>query len=284
MNENRTIKRRKLNKANIQKIKEDLENKKLGVTSDTVDNEFLKIHREIMKSLDRFAPEQEIVIRCNKTKAPQITRGLERSMQKCNKKYCIHLKDRTNETKYHNYKIYRQTLNRIKKKARRDYYSKLCSDLRRDSKKLWRIKITDKTLLIEEIRSDRFLITDGKQISNCFAKYFSEVGRTCYSKIAKPKRSTDWYLQQIPRSEKTLFMMPITSTEIGKLIGVLPNKSSSGYDDISNILLKELHHLIKQPLADLFNRSMQEGVFLDAMKLADTVPLFKSKEHTLTTN
>ena len=72
--------------------------------------------------------------------------------------------------------------------------------------------------------------------------------------------------------------------EVDRLIGNLPNKTSSGYNDISNILLKELCHSIKHPLADLFNRSISEGIFPDAMKLLDTVPLYKSKERTLTTN
>ena len=79
-------------------------------------------------------------------------------------------------------------------------------------------------------------------------------------------------------------MKPITEGEVDRLIRNLPNKNSSGYDDLSNILLKELHHLITQPLTDLFNRSISEGIFPEAMKLADTVPLYKSKDRTLTTN
>ena len=255
-----------------------------------INTEFNKLHAQIIDSLNKYAPEKEIVNRHNKVKSPWITREIECSMKKCNRKYCNYLRDRTKDSKLDNYKTYRATLNRIKRKARRDYYSKLCVDLRKDGRKLWRVinniskKTNDKTSTIEEIKNDRFMITKGSAISNCFAKYFSEIGRNCFSRISKPKKSTDWYLHQIPRNEKSIFMTPITRTEVDRLISNLPNKTSSGYDDISNILLKELRHLIKQPLADIFNRSMSEGIFPEAMKLADTVPLFKSKDRTLTTN
>ena len=79
--------------------------------------------------------------------------------------------------------------NRIKRKAKKEYYSKLCSDLKRDSRKLWKVinkvsgKTNDKTSLIDELKSDK-----DKQISNCFAKYFSEVGRNCFNKIGKAKK------------------------------------------------------------------------------------------------
>ena len=289
-NESRTIRKRKLNENTIKKIKNDLKDKELNVTNGSVNFEFDRFHSQLLDSLNKYAPEREVVIRRNKVKSPWITRGLERSMKKCNKKYCNYLRDRTNDMKLNDYKEYRTMLNRVKRRARREYYSKLCTELRNDGRKLWKVinnishRNNDKTSIIEEIKSDKFTLTKGNAISNCFAEYFSGVGRNCFSKIGKPKKSTDWYLNQIPRNEKSLFMTPITPMEVDRLIINLPNKTSSGYDDISNILLKELRHLIKHPLAELFNRSISEGIFPDAMKLSDTVPLYKSKERTLTTN
>ena len=211
-------------------------------------------------------------------------------MKKSNRKYCDYLKDRTNPEKLTSYKRYRNALNKVKRRARKDYYSKLCAELRKDGRKLWRVinslskRTNDKTSIIEAIKSDNFTLTSGRAISNYFAKYFSEVGRNCFSKIKKSSKSAEWYIEQIPRNNKTLFMTPITPAEINRLINNLPNKTSSGYDDISNILLKELRQLIVEPLAELFNRSIREGVFPEAMKLSDTVPLYKSKDHSETTN
>ena len=79
-------------------------------------------------------------------------------------------------------------------------------------------------------------------------------------------------------------MNPTNRSEIVSLIHKLPNKTSTGYDDISNVMLKELHTSIVDPLTLIFNKSLAEGCFPDMMELADVVPLYKSKEHYLTNN
>ena len=68
------------------------------------------------------------------------------------------------------------------------------------------------------------------------------------------------------------------------LISKLPNKKSSGYDNIDNILLKSIKDVVSEKLASLFNLSMSIGVFPEMMKLAELVPLYKSKERFLTSN
>ena len=62
------------------------------------------------------------------------------------------------------------------------------------------------------------------------------------------------------------------------LISKLPNKKSIGYDNIDNILLKSIKDVVSEKLASLFNLSMSSGVFPEMMKLAEVVPLYKSKE------
>ena len=54
--------------------------------------------------------------------------------------------------------------------------------------------------------------------------------------------------------------------EIRNIIKKLENKSSHGYDQISNKLLKELRPIIIYPLMLIFNRSLEEGVFPQSMK------------------
>ena len=59
----------------------------------------------------------------------------------------------------------------------------------------------------------------------------------------------------------------------------MPNKASSGYDNISNKLLKLLKDEISEPLCDLFNASLEQGVFPSNMKLSEVIPLHKGKSH-----
>ena len=92
------------------------------------------------------------------------------------------------------------------------------------------------------------------------------------------------YLTKIPINSKSVCLTPCTETEIKNLINDLPNKLSSGYDNISNILLKKLIDVLTKPLHMLFNRSLHEGVFPVDMKLADVVPLYKSGSHFMLNN
>ena len=77
-----------------------------------------------------------------------------------------------------------------------------------------------------------------------------------------------------------MFLTPTTEHEVSSLITSLPNITSSGYDNINNLLLKEIKQNIVVPLTLLINRSLLEGKFPQAMKLADVCPLFKSKDRT----
>ena len=79
-------------------------------------------------------------------------------------------------------------------------------------------------------------------------------------------------------------MKPTNQAEIVKLIECLPNKTSKGHDDISNILLKKLNPTIAIPLEVIFNKSLEEGSFPDDMKHADVIPLYKSKERYMVNN
>ena len=104
------------------------------------------------------------------------------------------------------------------------------------------------------------------------------------NKIGPSTTSIHTYINNIPKNSSTIYLNPTTNSELTILINNLPNKTSKGHDDISNVMLKTLHPSIVGPLTIIFNKSLTEGCFPDLMKYADVVPLYKSKEHYLTNN
>ena len=64
----------------------------------------------------------------------------------------------------------------------------------------------------------------------------------------------------------------------------MPNKTSSWVDNTRNKLVKNLSEILIVSLYIIFNRSLMEGIFQDAMKVAAVVPLYKSKEMYLLNN
>ena len=145
-------------------------------------------------------------------------------------------------------------------------------------------KTTNKSTLIEYLKIDNIEIHKAKEISTEFAKYFSTIGKKYANKIDPSVNSIHTYINNIPNNPATIYLNPTNRSELATLINNLPNKTSKGYDEISNVMLKTLHLSITGPLTLIFNKSLTEGFFPDLMKYADVVPLYKSKEHYLTNN
>ena len=123
-----------------------------------------------------------------------------------------------------------------------------------------------------------------KKISNSLAEYFSSVGKQYANKIPSPKLSVELYLRLLQRNYESLYFHPCNKAEITKLIHKLPNKNSHGYDNISNIMLKLIADELVTPLCIIINQSLESGQFPTGMKLADVVPLFKSKDRSVESN
>ena len=188
------------------------------------------------------------------------------------------------------YKAYNCVLCKTIRHAKSKFYHDKCHEYQSHTKKLRRLineisgKKNDKSGLIEYLKIDGVKEYNSQNISNTFAKYFAEVGKIFASKINSPKRHVHDYLKLLQSHQTSLFLSPTCQQEIKRIVSSLPSKSSSGHDNISNVLLKEIIDQISQVLVEVFNKSMTQGEFPMIMKLAEVVPLYKGKEHYLETN
>ena len=82
----------------------------------------------------------------------------------------------------------------------------------------------------------------------------------------------------------SIVLLQTTQLEVAKIIKGLPNKTSSGHNQINNMLLKKLSDTISYPLTIIFNQSISQGIFPDTMKLAEVIPLHKGRETDQTVN
>ena len=104
------------------------------------------------------------------------------------------------------------------------------------------------------------------------------------STILPGEKEINYYLNKMPRSNKSLVLRETSVEEIEKLIQSLPSKTSHGHDKVSNTLLKSLCTSISYPLQIIFNQSIYHRVLSDRMKLVEIIPLYKGKEHDLVIN
>ena len=100
-------------------------------------------------------------------------------------------------------------------------------------------KKNDKSNRIEYLKIGGIQTYNATKIINSFAKYFSEVGKKFTDKIPTSSKSITDYLRMMRNHTKSIFLLPTEENEIRKIAFELPTKSSSGYDNVSNVLLKE---------------------------------------------
>ena len=72
-----------------------------------------------------------------------------------------------------------------------------------------------------------------------------------------------------------MFLTKTDEKEIKEIINKLDDKSSSGYDSISNKIVKAVSASVTPYLVSLINLSIRKGVFPDELKKAKVLPLFK---------
>ena len=249
------------------------------------------LHERLKHNIDHFTPFKTYCINSKKARRePWVSAGIQISIRKSKQLYCSTLHKDATDADRAKYKAYATLLQHLKRHSKRMYYCEKCTSFRHNTKKLWGIindisaKQNDKSSLIDCLRISNVLEYDANKIANKFGEYFASVGKLYSDKVANPVHDWKYYCDKIERNTRTLFMNPCTELELQKLIKNLPLKTSSGHDNISNVLLKSIGDYLVTPLTKIFNDSIQLGIFPEIMKLADIVPLYKSKEKYLETN
>ena len=84
--------------------------------------------------------------------------------------------------------------------------------------------------------------------------------------------------------ENMLMNINITSNDVLKVINKLKPHKSPGPDEVYARILKECRDELSNPLAVLFNKSLESGLVPEAWKLANVVPIFKKGDKSIASN
>ncbi len=236
----------------------------------------------ITQALDIIAPKKTVRINPSRiVKQPWMTNGLVQSAKSCDKMYKkVHGLDK-NSPEYQRYKDFRNTYNKLKRKAKSKFYMDKIEEFKTNSKKLWSLlrsitgKSNDKSSFATEFVIGGSKISQPDLISNEFCKFYSTMGGKLASKIGPSRKPFTEYMAK--SCDASIYLTPTNPTEICKIVSKMKNKNSTGFDGISNSLLKFIIHEIKNPLALIFNKSIEFGIFPEKMKLAKVIPIYKLK-------
>ena len=241
--------------------------------------------KTIYQKLDNVAPFKVLSVPSKQVfTEPLLTVKLLKLNRKCKKLYKRSLSCSDRDVNI--YKQYRNTLQRLKKSEKLQYYKKLFEKVKSNSKNMWSCmnslikKQNDKTcikMLYDKETSS--YTTDTNVISERLNCHFTEIGKKVQGEINK-KNMLDYKQYIRYQFKKALLTVDTNEIEITNIVSRLKVKYSSGKDGISNDFMKKIINSIREPWCVIFNRSLNTGIFPTAMKEARVKPLFKSGDTT----
>ena len=253
---------RELNSNKLNELNSKLSNMPWEFTLQNLDTEetFNCFHKQLQDSLDEVIPLKKKTISYNRIlRDPWLTNSLKNCLNKQKRLYKDTLLSDSVE-KISKYKMYQNTLQKAIRYCKSQYYLNKCIEYKNNNRKLWNLinskisKCNKKTDSIDKIRVENIYKSDAKSITNTLCKHFSTVGKNYAEKVPNSTTSINEYIQKITSNSKNLFLTPTTEHKMASLITALLNKTSSGYDNVNNVLLKQIKLNIVKPLA-IFNKS-----------------------------
>ena len=255
---------------------------------------FELLYKQLQTSIRKYLPLKIKKFHKHKHKESKwITQGIIRSIQFRDKLY-KRLKDTpiTNdlhETLRTNLKTYNRILKQSIRNAKKQYYHTRFIKCSNDIKKTWKVikDVTNPSKSDKEVPThfvvDGEEISDNSSISNKFNNHFVNIGPSLANKI--PQNQNVSYHRYLTSNISSVFELKhINEQQVLKIIDGLKSKSSSGIDNISNQLLKQIKHEIVPALTIIINKCLKSGIFPDKLKIAKVLPIYKKKEEYLLDN
>ena len=236
-------------------------------------------HKKFLAIVNKHAPFQVLThkqfqLECK----PWITKGILISTRIKAKLFKLFKKNK-NPEHYKKFKLYRDTINSLLRKSKKQYYKKYFQEHLNNIKKTWtginnllhrqnKQKLSDIFLNI-----NGNLFTDQKTVVEKMNKYFVNVAENLAQKIPKPNTKFQDYLKN--PNQHSIYLSEVLPHEIDEIVSKLgSNKSGDLYGITSNIV-KLGGPVLTQTLTLLFNRSITQGVFPTPLKYAKVIPIHK---------
>ena len=111
------------------------------------------------------------------------------------------------------------TLKRLIRHRKSEYFLAKCTAFKNNSKKLWGLinrtisKSHNKLDSIDKIKVENIYKADAQSITSAFCNHFSKVGKSYADKISKSNRKIEDYIRNIEINNHSLFLTPISESD-----------------------------------------------------------------------
>ena len=272
-------------KSNIDKLSKSLHEANFGDVYETSDPNIAydimtKKYDELLNSIVPLK-----TVRFNKYKhkvQPWMTKEILQSIKHRDK-----LHSKMKKTKNLNQRVklekefsdYRSSLHKTIQNTKRKYENDVFEKCKHNSKQIWQNinkvigKQRNKNDSPIQINDEGITITDLQNVAESFNQYYVNVGPNLAKSI---NSSNSNFTSPSIRSYQSFYLYPTENEEISKIIKLLKPKTSSGHDEITPKLLKQIYSGLISPLVHIINQSLSTGVVPDELKKAKVIPIFKN--------
>ena len=129
-----------------------------------------------------------------------------------------------------------------------------------------------KTTKINELIIDQKVTTNPDEIAEGMNKYFNDIGTVLADNPSNGHNSFEAYVNP---TETTFEIQNISVVEVKSEISRIKTSKATGHDRISPKLLKDSMEVVAESLTNIFNKSIEKGVFPDDLKIACISPIHK---------
>ena len=119
------------------------------------------------------------------------------------------------------------------------------------------------------------LSSDPERTGEEFNSFFTSIADQIREKIPQTRRNFRSYLKN--RTTSSLFFKPISQEDVVNIIKSLDPTKSTGPFSLSSRIINILLYEIADILKDIFNLSLQTGIFPKSLKHVKVVPIYKNK-------
>ena len=231
----------------------------------------------VTQIIDKHAPmKQASQSMMKQLSKPWFSNGLIKSIKVKQKLYHTHFLSK-DPFKISIYKSYSNALNKLKTKAKNNYYNQQFLQCKNNLKTTWKligtlIKRKSKGHIHPtRIKRNNKMFTNPSDIAEQFNQHFINVGPNLANLIPSTNDDPTKYITNSPTS--SFFMSPVTEEYVCQLFSELNvNKSSL---DISNKMIKLASRALSIPFAYIFNQSISTGIVPNALKIFKVTPVYK---------
>ena len=199
----------------------DIENLDFSLTTNgeqNLDSCFTAFQDSITNIMEKHAPIKTLSKQQRKQqRKPWITNGILKLISIKNKLYKKFLKSKDTFW-YQRYKCYRDMLNHLIRRSKRNHYRSYFETFKNNSKEIWKgvneliNKTNSKSSKNIHLKDNGSTITDQKKVADRFNKYFTGIAQSLVNKLGKTKSKFTDYLKE--PNVNSIFINPVNESEV----------------------------------------------------------------------